>query len=195
MAVTLDFESGTQGFSHSTTNNGLDDPWDLGNPSDENCRSGNQCWATNLTGNYHNCDAGQLVSPVIDLSACAGAPETVQLKFWHLYRFEQAWDGEWFDGGALQISSNGGASWEDAAPTPGYQGQLMGMYQECGATAVVNGGSAWSGTIQGDQWTQVTQTLGQGYMTANFQFRLIFGADSMEREEGWYVDDAEIAVQ
>ncbi len=194
VAVLFDFESGDQGFTHAETNPGLNDRWDRGNPDDESCYSGNLCWATRLEGNYRNCDAGQLLSPILDLSDCAGAPNTVELRFWHLYRFEESWQGYWFDGGVLQVSSNGGNTWQIVNPTPGYDGQLDGDYMDCDAVAEANGMMAWSGTIPGDQWTQVTLPLDAGLLTSDFRFRLIFASDETEREEGWYVDNAEIAV-
>ncbi len=77
-----DFESGAPGWTHG----GVNDSWELGTPTDytgvgdapDAAASGENCWATNLTGDYNNDEDSWLLSPVIDLTAKSQATLTFQ---------------------------------------------------------------------------------------------------------------------
>ena len=193
-AVAFDFESGEQGFDHQSTNGGFSDPWEHGSHWSEGCRSGDNCWATNLDGDYDDCEAGELKTPEIDLSACEGSNATVAFRFTHLYWFEEAGQAL-YDGGAVQFSSDGGSSWVDVDPDPGYTGFIDGNYSECATAAEIDGHQGWSDGIPGDDWTEVTVEIGESFRTASFRARFLFGSDRGVTEEGWIVDDVEIAVE
>lgn len=77
----FDFESGEQGFIHTATDTGFDDPWELGTPYYQDCHSGENCWVTNLWDDYGNCEAGGVYSPTFDLSACSGSSQTIEDTF------------------------------------------------------------------------------------------------------------------
>jgi hypothetical protein len=190
------FESGAQGFTHDPTS-GIagDDPWALGTPSAKPCHGGTKCWATGLSSGYSDCQMAELLSPALDLSACAGSPMTVTLSFWHYYKFESNSGSTWYDGGALQISSNNGGTWVDVTPTPGYQGVINGTYGSCTPTPDIKGHQGWSGTIPGGAWTKVTLTLGAQYRVATFRFRWLFGADDDVSQTGWLIDDVAVTSQ
>lgn len=191
--VTYDFEGDDQGFDSEETDDGFDDPWDHGEPEDQSCHSGDECWVTNRRGEYDDCEAGALVSPTLDLSACAG--QTVSLTFWHLYRLEDESNGTWYDGGLVQLSSDGGGSWQETDPEPGYTGDIFGNYSECERDASMDGMQGWSGRIDGDDWEQVTITLDDAMLTSEFAFRFLFASDRGVVDEGWYVDDVELSLQ
>lgn len=193
-AVVFDFDDGEQGFDHEGTDAGFDDPWEFGEPDHEDCRTGETCWATNLDGDYGDCEAGQLVSPTIDLAACAGSGHAVELMFWHLYRFENISSGTLWDGGFVQLSGDGGSSWEAVEPSPGYTGLIAGNYSACSGSPEVAGHRGWSDRIPGDDWRQVTVPVDEALRTDEFQVRLVFGSDRGVTEEGWYVDDVEIEI-
>ncbi len=191
--VLFDFDDGDQGFDSEETDPGFDDPWEFGEPDDEDCHTGEDCWVTNLDGDYGDCEAGQLLSPTIDLSACAGG-NTVELTFWHLYRFEEASSGTLWDGGFVQLSGDGGATWEGAETSPVYTGLIEGNYSECPGTPEVDGHRGWSDRIPGNDWRQVTVSVDEELLTDGFRVRFVFGSDRMETDEGWYIDDLEIAI-
>jgi uncharacterized repeat protein (TIGR01451 family) len=114
----------------------------------------------------------RLVSPVYDLGV--GSPS---LQFWHWVMLQ---DG--FDGGVLEISTDGGGSWTDLGPdivTGGYDGALFGDNP-------IAGRDAWTGVHE--QWRQVVVDLtpwaGQ---TAQFRWRLT--SDSATALDGWWIDD------
>lgn len=191
----FDFESGEQGFIHTATDTGFDDPWELGTPYYQDCHSGENCWVTNLWDDYGNCEAGGVYSPTFDLSACSGSSQTIELKFWHIYRLEGDYDGTWYDGGLVQMSADGGTSWIDVTPTPGYTGLIEGNYSECEGTPEIDGRDAWSGIIGGDTWAEVTVPIEDTFRTEDFRFAFLFGTDRGETDEGWYLDDVELLIE
>lgn len=117
-ALTYDFEAGASGWTHAVSD-GADgtgvswpfDPWLTGSATlAPACKAG-KCFGTELTKNYAQCQRGHLLSPTVNLSACAG--KTVALVFHHAYSF---WTGSyngttWFDGGVVEASTNG-TSWQ-----------------------------------------------------------------------------------
>ncbi len=193
-AVSFDFESGDEGFEHQSTDGGFSDPWELGDHGTEGCHSGSACWATNLEGEYDDCEAGELKTPVLDLSACDGTDDAVVLRFTHLYSFEEAGQSL-YDGGAVQLSSDGGASWVDVDPDPAYMGFIYGNYSECADAPAIEGHQGWSDDIPGGDWTEVTVEVGQAFLTEEFRARFLFGSDRGVTAEGWIVDDVEISVE
>ncbi len=188
--IDFDFESGDQGFGHSGLG-GSADPWERGDPGDETCSSGSNCWATDLSGNYAQCLDAELASPVIDLSDCAASSATVMLRFMHYYIFQPIDGSIWRDGGALQLSSNGGSSWQDVVPSPGYEGEIDGNYTgPCGGTTpTLASHDGWSGTIPGDAWTEASVEIDNSFKTNEFRFRFLFASDRSGAETGWFVDD------
>lgn len=198
LSVAFDFESGEQGFTHGTTYDGIEDPWAHGNPPDEECHSADNCFVTVLGANYSNCQSAELTSPLIDLSACAGAEESVVLSFWHVYWFEPIWNEQWCDGGAVQLSGDDGATWVDVEPAPAYTGEIEGIYSpNCDAfpDPELLGHDAWSGSIDGNAWAEVTIGVEDELRTDEFRFRLLISSDRGAEERGWYVDDVMLTAE
>ncbi len=184
----FDFEADEQGFGSDETDDGFDDPWEYGSPENRECHSGEGCWATGLDGEYGNCEAGALVSPVLDLSSCA--EEAVKLSFWHLYRMEDQSSDTWWDGAKVQVSGDGGASWQEVNPSEEYTGTVTGNFSECEIYSEFDGEEGWSG-IGGD-WTEVTADLDGSVLTDSFQVRFWFASDRASVDEGWFVDDVAV---
>jgi len=196
-AWTFDFESGAQGFSHDTLQDGDPDPWERGEPSEQPCSSGENCWATALDGDYDQCTSAALVSPVFDLSTCADDPLDVVLRFQHHYVFQEMLFDTYRDGGLLQLSSDGGDSWQDADPSPGYEGEIAGDYGgPCNdLEPEIAGHDAWSEAIPDGDWAEVTVTLDDELKTDGFRFRFLFGSDRTWQETGWVIDDVELVAE
>ena len=191
----FDFESDDGGFSHDETNEGFDDPWELGDPDGQMCTSGDQCWTTNLEGNYEDCNAGELLSPVFDLSACEGTSDEVTLRFWHTYWFEQQPSGIFYDGGTIQLSADGGETWVSHSPDPGFPGVIQGNFDECdGPGHDAYGQQGWGEVIPAGTWQEVTVELGDDLRVEEFRFRFLFGSDQGTTDDGWTIDDVEIRV-
>ncbi len=129
-----------------------------------------------------------LVSPSIEVSA----NDSFSLSFSHSYQFESS-QGENWDGAVVEISTDGGLSWEDALTEsedgPDYTGTISDLAQNPlgGRSAYTGENSAWPGeTAETIDWG--TQLAGE---TVQVRFRI--GTDELVGEEGWRIDD--ISVQ
>jgi len=138
----------------------------------------------------------ELVSPTFDLSDCAASAMTVEVTFWHWYNFEDRSSSTWWDGGLVQLSSDGGANWQDVSPTPGYQGVIHPeSYQGCTPDPDIGGHQGWSDDIPGDVWTQVTVDVPANMRTSNLRLRFLFGADQATQDSGWLIDDVAVVTR
>jgi hypothetical protein len=195
--VAYDFETGAQGFTHAPTD-GIsgDDPWAVGKPSGATCHGGTKCFATSLSsGGYSDCQTAELVTPTVDLTACAASPKAVTLTFWHYFLFEPPSGSTWWDGGVLQLSSDNGGSWVDVTTSAPYQGKIKGSYSGCNPVPDISGKTGWSGPIPGGAWAQVTVALPAQYRVAGFKARWLFGSDEATTDRGWLIDDVTITAQ
>ena len=114
------------------------------------------------------------------------------LSFWHTFDFETNGAGtECFDGGTLEISTNGGASWSvvpDAAFTAGlFNGTVNPSFGN-----PLAGLRAWcQGTI--GAMMQVNVNLASFVGSTDTKLRWHAGDDQSFAEVGWYVDSVTIA--
>lgn len=109
--------------------------------------------------------------------AMGAAPPT--FSFWHNYNTEDGWDG-----GLVEISTNGGTSWTDLGPQMtenGYNGS-MGI----GSNNPLGGRNAFTGNSNG--WKKTTISL-LPYANQNALFRFRVGSDDNTAVSGWYIDD------
>jgi hypothetical protein len=189
--VLYDFESGGQGFTHASMGT-AGDPFQHGTPTNGvTPPSGHNCWSTSLYSNYTTCQSAALTSPDIDLSSCALAPSNIQLSFKHFYRFQPLSNGNCPDGAKVQVSGDGGATWQDVVPAPAYKGPIQGDYTGAcaGLTFGFKGESGWGGSSAGTGWLTVTAPLGDEYKTSQFRVRFMFASDRATQSLGWFVDD------
>ena len=207
----FDFEGGAEGFVHgdmpevaSSSATWTFDHWEVGNASAATtCASGQSCWGTNLSGNYIQCQRAYLVSPPIDLSSCGTAGQDVTLQFQHNYDF---WTGSfegttWFDGGRVEITSNG-TSWQSA--TLLYPGTIDINPEQDSYACVekngfyVDGKSGYVGSSGG--WVNESITIPAALASVTFQIRFVYGAgvSSQTTDQiasmagtapGWFIDD------
>ncbi len=97
--------------------------------------------------------------------------------FWHYYNTEAGWDG-----GVVEISTNGGTNWTDlgsSMTTNGYNGSV-------GGTNPIAGRSAFTGNSGGFIQTKIS-LLPYANQSALFRFRAT--SDDNTAATGWYVDD------
>ena len=120
----------------------------------------------------------RLQSPPLDLSTAS------RLVFWHRYNFEPG-----FDGGVLEISTDGGAHWTDLGPFIS-----AGGYGP--ATIPIEGENrgAWTG-VGSESMTQVVVELGS-FAGADriVRWRLIADFITLDETFGWLVDDVELSA-
>jgi subtilisin-like proprotein convertase family protein len=114
----------------------------------------------------------------MDAAVALGATPPV-LSFWHNYNTEPGWDG-----GVVEISTNGGTTWLDLGANMtqnGYNGTLgAGVGNNLANRAAFTGNSG--GFIQ-------TKINLQPYANQNAMFRFRCGSDDNTAATGWYVDD------
>jgi bacillopeptidase F (M6 metalloprotease family) len=136
------------------------------------------------TQSFHANDPGitsdqRLVSPEVALPA---AGSSLNLQFWNWQQMEPSFGGCW-DGGVVEISTNGGSTWTPLPTslmlTDPYDGPVTGLGDLEG----------WCGDPQ-DWLNSVVNLDAYAGQTARFRFRL--GSDSSVSREGWYVDDVKV---
>lgn len=206
----FDFETGAEGFVHNQMQGFNDggvtwtfDHWEVGS-ANTTCPSGTDCFGTNLDGNYIQCQRAYLVSPPIDLSACGTAAQDVTMQFQHNYDFwTDAFGGTtWFDGGLLEVSSNG-TDWVAANVVfPGtidINPQMTSSFKCIDENNFyVDGRDGYVGSSGG--WVNETVVIPSSIASVTFQFRFVYASgvssqttnqvESMSgTEPGWYVDD------
>jgi hypothetical protein len=179
-----DFEGTAAAWSHG----GSDDQWQLGTPSSGPgaAHGGIGAYATILSGPYLKSSGvnsdDYLVSPVIDLSGA----DSAALTFWHWYDIftDSISNGE-DDGAWLEITSDGGASWQ--VLEGGYNNTLD-------AEAPYPGGPCWAGTTAGWEVVQVDLSAYTGAQV-QLRFRFFEDDDTGTAGAGWYIDDVRVATQ
>lgn len=125
-----------------------------------------------------------LVSPSVTLPA---GQSPLTLQFWNYQALESSQVG-CFDGGILEISTDGGIIWTQLDAellTDPYDGMVSAQYGN-----PIGGRQAWCGDPQG--WLHSVADL-DAFAGSTVQFRFRLGTDQSVGREGWYVDD--VAVQ
>jgi len=112
------------------------------------------------------------------------------LSFWHTFAFEST--TSCFDGGTLEISTNGGTTWSvvpDAAFTAGgFNGTIAGS----GSANPLAGSRAWCGGALGTL-TQVTANLSSFVGSTAAKLRWHEGDDDSLAVTGWFVDSVTLS--
>lgn len=114
----------------------------------------------------------------------------MELVFWHLVRLEDMSSDTWFDGAMVQVSGDGGDSWDEVEPSDDYQGPIEPNFSECDSEADFDGQDGWSGYSA--DWEQVTVALDADVLTDQFRVRFWSISDRSATDEGWTVDDVSL---
>jgi hypothetical protein len=160
--------------------------WACGEPTEEGpSMSDGGVWATNLSGFYNANEASALISPTIDLTACA-AGEGVEMRVYHWFEFEGGPSNA--DGGIVQVSSNG-TSWTTIEPT---SGTLYLPANLNTAFPPTDGAHGFSGNDPEEgEWVQSNFDVSAWSGEDNLQVRFVFGSDADDHRAGWYIDRVE----
>jgi hypothetical protein len=120
------------------------------------------------------------------------------LEFWHRYLTEVG--ASLYDGGVLEYSTNGGATWFDilagnGGSIPANAGRFLangydGPISSC-CSNPLSGRQAWAGN-SGGTFEKVTVNLGD-FAGASVRFRWRFGSDDSVSATGWWVDDVVVS--
>lgn len=104
------------------------------------------------------------------------------LEFWTRYGIDAGWDG-----GVVQVSTDGGSTWTTLTPLGGYPSTLTNTGNACGFPG---GSGAFTGTSLA--WTQKQIDLA-AYAGQSIQLRFRFGTDGGVVAEGWWIDDIRVS--
>ncbi len=173
-ASTLYFSDDIEnGGSNWTTSHdiGLED-WKL---STKNPHSGTTSWFAVDPDAFSN-QSLTLKSPVT-------LGENALLRFWHDYNTEDS-----FDGGVVEITTDGGITWEnlgDKMIQNGYNGEIPTL------NASPVSGPAFTGSSNGYLQTIVDLS---SYSGKSVKIRFRMGSDVLSPATGWYVDDVDIVA-
>ena len=119
-----------------------------------------------------------------------GNSTIASLTFWHRFAFEGS-ASDYFDGGVLETSIDGGASWQDAGANitaGGYNGVIR-----TGFSNPLAGRPGWGQNPNGTNFVQVTVDL-MPYVGQNLRFRFREGTDVSVASTGWWVDDVQVVT-
>ena len=125
----------------------------------------------------------RLVSPPVVLPT---GENPVVLKFWHVPNLENSGTTACYDGGILEVSADGGATWTQVPPA----NLLVGPYTGAISSSFSNplaGLQAWCSAAT----TTYRQTIADvsSYAGQTVQFRMRIGSDTSVGRTGWDVDD------
>lgn len=150
---------------------GLED-WNL---STKNPHSGNTSWFA--------VDPDAFSNQSLILKSPVQIKENSLLRFWHDYNTEDS-----FDGGVVEITIDGGLTWEDLGDKMiqnGYNGEIPVL------NASTVQGPAFTGSSDG--YVQTIVDL-NSYKGKSVQIRFRMGSDVLSPATGWYVDDVDIVI-
>ena len=99
------------------------------------------------------------------------------LSFWHFYNTQGNGDG-----GVVEVSTNGGATWLDA----GFRATENGYNSILGTGSALAGRRAFSGLSSG--WVQTKINL-SAFAGQSIKIRFRFSSNTSVPGEGWYIDD------
>ncbi len=102
-----------------------------------------------------------------------------ELRFWHFYDTEATWDG-----GVVEISTDGGSNWTDLGSDITQNG-YNAVIQTNPASAITDR-EAFTGASGGYIETIVDLSA---YVNQNIQIRFRFATDGLVGGDGWYIDD------
>lgn len=169
------FESGAEGWTHS----GTGDTWAISTASPY---AGTQAWHANDPTTVSD---QRLVSPSVVLPS---GQDPLLLKFWHGAYIERNTTTSCWDGGILEVSSNGGTTWTQVPNanliSDPYTGPVSSSYSNPlgGLNAWCKTSNAYSNAI-----ANISSYAGQ---TVQFRFRL--GSDTAIGRPGWDLDNVTV---
>jgi hypothetical protein len=129
----------------------------------------------------------QLVSPALAVSPT----DPLVVKFDHAFDLEAS-GGDFFDGGVVELSNDGGATWTDVSAfgvNPGYTGVIF-----VGAENPLSGRPAFSGTSPSfPALSTVTLDFGTQFAAQSVMIRFRIGTDVAEAQTGWVIDNVDVS--
>jgi choice-of-anchor B domain-containing protein len=130
---------------------------------------------------YNNSECLSIGTGSIQLSA----GQTSMLEFWTRYGIEAG-----YDGGVVQISTNGGQDWTTIAPIGGYPNTFNN--NNGNACGFANGSGAYSSSNSVNLNWSLQQFDLAAYSGQNVMLRWSFSTDQNLTVDGWWIDDIRV---
>lgn len=183
------------------------DPWTRGTAKDPDCPN-MSCFGAERGQNYVQCQRGYLLSPSMDLSACAGT--SIALEFKHRFAFWTGTfeDATYHDGGIVEISKDDGATW---SPAPVKTTGAVTILAKRGSFACVlpdgfhvDGKAGFVGTQNEVSTVSIALPLEMATATFRVRFSQASGVSSATTdpavsrrgtEAGWRIDDVTVIAR
>jgi len=174
-----DFEGAQAAWGSTDFNDGYVDEWHLDDYRN-NTPAGTYSWKCGGAGstNYADYSHGALVTPEL----CLGPDAS--LTFWQWIESELASSTYAWDGGIVEISTDGSQTWTQITPVGGYHRLI-----QPNTASPFDPETPCFATSSG--WEEVEFDLSAYEGPARVRFR--FGSDASVREEGWYIDDVNVS--
>jgi hypothetical protein len=176
---------------------GLGEYADVPPPSNWNLSACGQSWSwttaryLSASGSLHTAIASPFPPAGVGQHACMDMPEVtlgtnalLAFSYWINSELDNTQYGHCWDGGIVEISTNGGLSFEQV---PGPYNYVISGWQ---ASPWVNGTACLAGN--GSGWQDVAFDLSR-YAGRPAIIRFNYGADDNNDREGWYVDNIRLA--
>ncbi|MCD6417470.1 immune inhibitor A [bacterium] len=158
----------------------LSGDWEVGTPSERPTPfSAPNVLATRLASEYSDEMLSIATSPIYYIPTDEFSPK---LSFENWYNIEGS-EGEYYDGGNVQIRILPDTNWAVITPEGGYPATIIS------SNPYLPGQPGFSGSAM--NWQQTMFDLSP-YAGDSVQFRLVFGTDEYVHYEGWFIDDWEI---
>ncbi len=127
----------------------------------------------------------RLVTPAVTLPT---GMTSLSFVFWQYQAMESAGSQSCFDGGVVEVSTDGGDSWSavdnEIILTQAYDGPLAGSHGN-----PLGGRDAWCGDPR--DWMRSVIALDE-FAGSSVQLRFRLATDASIGREGWFVDDVEV---
>ena len=175
---TVGFEDGIESGSGGWSHGGENDAW---NVSSNRAFSAPYSWYSGLDSSheYQNYMLAHLDTEPILLAGDS------MLTFMHWMSSELSSETVTWDGGRVEISSDGGETFSLVFPEGGYPHTIRGHADSPWPSL----SPAYGGT---GGWASAEFDL-SGYAGDEVIIRFVFGSDGLQVEEGWYIDDVAVS--
>ncbi len=173
-----DFEITGRGYSSNAIRAGYIDQWNRV-PQNNPMSAGDYCFFFGSGTAYTDLADGALSTPDLNIGSVAW------LKFWHTIDAEMDGSYQAWDGGIVEVSTDGGENWQQVEPLPGYNRTIRSNP----ASPFAAGTRCYSGNIS---WRKDSLDLAPFSPKARVRFH--FGSDARVTGGGWFIDDIELVT-
>lgn len=141
--------------------------------------------------NLRGLDSGSVTDTAVELPEVTGAASfPLTMRFEHRFDFEGD-ASTWWDGGVIELSTDGGSSWRDVSEVgvdPGYSGELSDRSDNPLSLRMAYSGS--NPSFPRDDTVRLDFGMMFAGMRVRFRFRI--GTDQASGGDGWEIDDVVI---